>query len=263
MSKDVGVLIVHGMGTQQPNFADEMIGELSDLIDDPQRVAWQPVFWADVLQPRQEDFLRRANSRNQLDFLGLRRFVVGALGDAAAYRRIDDSPETTYRHVHTAVRDAVRALYRDPDKLARRAKPLIILAHSLGGHIMSNYIWDLQRDRPIVAPGDNPFERLETLGGIVTFGCNIPIFTFALDEVVPIDLPSGARWLNFFDRDDVLGYPLKPINRAYRRTVSRDIAIDVGGPLSSWTPLSHTEYWTDNDLTEPVASLISKLLRAR
>lgn len=260
MSKDVAVAIIHGMGSQDPDFADDLIDELRDRIPGSSQVAFRSIYWARVLRGRQAEYLRRANARNELDYLGLRRFVVGALGDASAYRRVDDDPQSTYGRIHTVVRDAIKDLFEDEDKLDSTPKPLVILAHSLGGHIMSNYIWDIQKNRAIVPPGNNNFERMRTIKGIVTFGCNIPLFTFALKRVVPIRLPAGAKWLNYYDPDDVLGYPLKPVGPGYRDTVSRDIAINVGGLFSSWNPLSHNGYWTDNDFTKPVARFISKLL---
>jgi hypothetical protein len=260
MAKDVAVAVIHGMGEQHSDFANDMIEELNDRIDGSDRIAWQPIFWADILQPRQNAYLRRANARNDLDFFSLREFVVGAVGDAAAYRRMGNNPANTYGQIHTVVRDRIKALYADENKLDSQARPLVILAHSLGGHIMSNYIWDIQRNRPIVPPGNNRFERMQTLALMVTFGCNIPLFTFALQQVVPIRLSAGAKWFNYFDPDDVLGYPLKPINPAYRQTVSADTTINVGGILSSWNPLSHTGYWTDNSFTKPVARLISRFL---
>ncbi|MFQ5681874.1 MAG: hypothetical protein ACE5HC_01250 [Candidatus Binatia bacterium] len=260
MAKDLAVAVIHGMGTQHSDFAEDMMDELNDRIDESDRIAWQTIFWADVLQPKQNAYLRRANSKNDLDFFSLRKFVVGSVGDAAAYRRIDNDPGDTYGQIHTVVRDSIKKLYEENDKLDSQAKPLIILAHSLGGHIMSNYIWDIQKNRPIVPPGNNRFERMRTLALIITFGCNIPLFTFAYQQIVPIRLPPGAKWMNYFDPDDVLGYPLKPINQAYRRTVSADKTINVGGILSSWNPLSHIRYWTDNSFTKPVARLISRFL---
>ena len=112
---------------------------------------------------------------------------------------------------------------------------------------------------------------METLAGLVTFGSNIPLFTLCLDEIVAIQFPvptltgplrAAARWLNFFDADDVLGYPLRPLSPTYHDAVSADLQIDVGSPLRSWNPLSHEEYWTDNDFTAPVATLIRELLAA-
>ena len=149
--------------------------------------------------------------------------------------------------------------------------PLIVLAHSLGGHIMSNHIWDMQHPGGTPPPGLSPFERMHTLAGMVTFGCNIPLFTFAYATVVPIEFPAAqlpnpgavrdkAKWLNYYDPDDVLGYPLKSINAAYDAVVDEDIPISVGGWFSSWNPLSHNKYWTDNDFTKPAAEFIATFL---
>ena len=113
---------------------------------------------------------------------------------------------------------------------------------------------------PIVPHGNNQFESMKTVKGFITFGCNIPLFTFALPKIVPITLPAGATWRNYYDPDDVLGYPLKPLSTDYASTVEDDIAVNVGGFFSSWNPMSHTGYWTDNDFTKPVAKFLSGLL---
>ncbi|MGB5660030.1 MAG: hypothetical protein WBO54_11155 [Thermoanaerobaculia bacterium] len=73
-------------------------------------------------------------------------------------------------------------------------------------------------------------------------------------------LGSRPKWLNFYDPGDILGYPLKPISEGYAEVVTRDIAINAGGVFSSWNPLSHNGYWTDNDFTQPVAHFISSFL---
>lgn len=151
--------------------------------------------------------------------------------------------------------------------------PLVVLAHSLGGHIMSNYIWDMQQHRDVEGAVWNnklsSFELMETLAGFVTFGSNIPLFTFAYEDPQPIAFPGSAlsgedkkraAWLNYYDRDDVLGWPLRPISPAYRDAVDADIEIDAGSWGAGFTPLSHTSYWTDNSFTKPVAKFLSSFL---
>jgi hypothetical protein len=51
--------------------------------------------------------------------------------------------------------------------------------------------------------------------------------------------------------DDVLGYPLKPLSPSYTQTVTADLHINAGGLFTSWNPISHTEYWTNNDSQNP------------
>lgn len=175
------------------------------------------------------------------------------------------SPDkTTYKKIHDRIEGAIRDLYQTD--LDSTAVPLVVMAHSLGGHMMSNYIWDTQKGP---ATGVSSFENLETLSGIVTFGCNIPLFTFAHENIVPVTFPPDslsedekqrAQWLNFYDPDDILGYPLKKINDAYGKVVDEDIKINAGGSVTSWNPASHSKYWTDKDFIKPVSELIIQLM---
>jgi hypothetical protein len=254
MAAKLGIVVIHGMGSQTSTFADEMIEEINMRVDDlgknREDIAWKPIFWANILAGRQSEYLRDAKSGNDLDYIGLRKFMLSAFGDASAYQKVGGGADNTYGKIHKRIETNVRSLYQTG--LQSKSKPLLVMAHSLGGHIMSNYIWDMQHSQNNPA---SPFERMESLAGMITFGCNIPLFTFAYGKVVPIEfppktLPAGlkrkAKWLNYYDPDDVLAYPLRAINTAYKNTVTKDIAINVGGLLSSWNPLCHSEYWTDN-----------------
>jgi len=152
--------------------------------------------------------------------------------------------------------------------------PLVVVAHSLGSVIVSNYVWDAQRDRPAARgtyAGATAFERGEMLAALATCGSPIALFTLALADVVSIAFPpptlppalrAAARWLNFYDPDDALGYPLKPLSPSYAAAVSTDRAINVGRLTTSWNPASHTEYLGDQDFIEPVAALIRDVVVA-
>ncbi len=266
---DLAVAVIHGMGSQRPGFSRGLKARLREHLGPAfRRVRWREVYWADVLDARERRYLADAAAAGDLDWMELRGFVVRALGDVVAYRRVDDDPDSVYGRVH---RKVARAIARLDDG---RDRPLVWLAHSLGGHVMSNYIWDLQRGRPIVPPeADTAFQRMRTLAGIVTFGCNLPLFTMVLprSRVLPIAFPGDAlprglkaraKWLNLYDPDDVLGYPLRPVNAAYRRTVAADIRVQVGGLLTGWTPLSHQGYWEDEDVAREIAGLMRDLLAA-
>ena len=117
---------------------------------------------------------------------------------------------------------------------------------------------------------------------MVTFGCNIPLFSLEFEVATPIDLPGPgvtkpqlramARWLNYLDSDDVLGWPLRPLygkaldklTPQQKETVARieDHEINVGSFGTSWNPLSHSGYWTDSDFTKPVAAYLQTVLQA-
>ena len=211
MTKELACLMIHGIGRREPDFANDLLAGVSMQLQtfgrDPEAVAWQSVYWDDILRSAQDAYLQTAYAEADLNAHGLRTLLLNALGDAASYRQLPSGrsrggEETlTYWRIHERVKDALGTLYHGP--LQDRPVPLVALAHSFGGHILSNYIWDRQQrpDKRL-----SSFERMNWLSGFITFGCNIPLFTFACTEVVPIRFPPPrlparlkpkARWLNF------------------------------------------------------------------
>lgn len=283
----IGVLVIHGMGTQHAGFSAGLIDEVSRRLDtQARRVEWQEIHWANALQPREADLWRRMQDATEpgggaiaLDWQRVREFVVHNFGDAVAYQR-DAYPEGAYAIIHEIVSACIgslKAALNDP------AAPFVVMAHSLGAHIMSNYVWDRQHWAKRAAPVEpDPLEPLDTLLAMITFGANIPLFSLAFPLAKPIDVPGAgikkaslatvSRWLNFVDRDDVLGWPLRPLyeanvdrlTRAQQATVGRieDHAINVGSLVTSWNPAAHGSYWTDNDFTRPVAAYLKQVLGA-
>jgi hypothetical protein len=288
MSTDkIGVLIIHGMGSQKSTFADDMIAELKERLGPhADRFVWQPIFWAEKLMAREGGLLDKLDAAKEpggrpirLEWHKTREFVFHNFGDAVAYHRErdDGEPTSVYHDIHKIVDDSVRKL---KGRLPSPGCPIVVMAHSLGAHIMSNYIWDHQPDARGKVHGD--YEPLPALAAMITFGCNIPLFSLSFDTATPIDLPgegitkrelvNASRWLNFLDVDDVLGWPLRPLyekdraqlKRRQQETVDRieDYAINVGAILQSWNPAAHGEYWEDNDFTVPAAAYLSKLREA-
>jgi hypothetical protein len=274
MAAKLGILVIHGMGSQKnPHFADETIHQINGRVEalghSSRDLAWQPVFWADILEPHEKQLLSKLSTHHNLGYTSLREFVLRNLGDAVAYQREPGTLPDVYQRIHTRVHEAILQLRTALDD---RDAPLVILAHSLGCYIMSNYIWDQQHSNIATIPGGSDFEKMRTLCTMVTFGCNIALFSLALQEYVGLAFPAeglpeqlkrAARWLNYFDPEDILGYPVKPLWEGYASNPQvHDIEINVGSLLTAWNPLSHDGYWTDDDFTAPVAAQIAALLAA-
>lgn len=279
----MAVVAIHGMGSQYkkpqpassvPTFSRDLNKRVARLVgQDMKKVAWQEVVWAQILQDRQKDYLRKIKRSTGYD--KLREFVVCNLSDAASYRPTPDNSDKTYKKIHKKIENVMHVVRHQVGDKA----PVLILAHSLGGHVMSNYIYDMQRH---LRQGGTPVhetavENMQTVAGLVTFGCNIPIFLFAYpeDKVKPILAPNSALhsslrfrtwWQNYYDKHDVLGFPLGKSSPHYAKLVKqkaiRDNAINSGKIFTSWNPLSHNGYWKDRDLYEPVAKRIKKILAA-
>src|SRR5580765_5856752 len=263
----IGALVVHGMGRQAAGYSESLrIALLDQLGTQAWRIEWKEVLWAPILDPRESDLWTAMNTAVnpsgmpiRLGWSSTRQFVLHNLGDATAYQRdrhVESAGQLIHQRVSNAIEDLQAAL-DDP------AAPVVVLAHSLGGHIMSNYIWDRQHGKqPSLLLPQAP---IPMLAGMVTFGCNIPLFALAYRDAKPIDLPGAGitkpavldatRWLNFVDKDDVLGWPLRPLymkdfadlTGAQQRTVNKleDYEISVGSLPTGWTPASHDGYWDD------------------
>lgn len=278
----VAVLVVHGMGDQKADFADELIRKLERELGAAARdIVFRTAWWAPILEPLETQLIRTLSRDNDLDYKRLRKFVIHALGDAVAYQEVPPGQQriNIYEQVHAFLGEELHQLrltVRGALPSDHPEPPLIIVAHSLGCHMISNHVWDLQHGRRMPV-ANNSFERVETLAGMITMGCNIPLFSLAYNNFIPIAFPGSgirevlragttaqqisqaARWLNFYDPDDVLAYPLKPLSDSYAQAVTRDIAVNVGGLVSAWNPASHTEYWTDRDVVRPTAELIAAI----
>ncbi len=283
MKYKMGILIVHGMGNQAPDFADAAIDGLNKKIKatgaDPGGVCWRPAYWSDVLQYKEDKLWRDLSLSNKLKWPGFRKFVISAFGDAIAYQRVKKD-EDIYFKIHKKIHEHLVRLREEIKEANQDAGdvPLVVIAHSLGCYIISNYIWDRQKDYETETFGGNDFLEMKTLSGIITYGCNIPLFSLAYDPVEAVafppeglknyfppetgedDIKNAAKWFNFYDPDDVLGYPLKPLSASYDKSVSADLPINAGGLLTSWNPLSHTEYDADNNFLKPSAAMIAGIL---
>ena len=290
IEKKIGILTIHGVGSQKPEFSKKFENAVKRRLDhNAKNFVWQEIYWATALKER-EDHLwesmskaRLGNRPFPLDWHNLRQFVIHNVGDALAYH------SDVYHKIHKEsarylIHEIVSQNINDLNSaLGKENKaPIVIIAHSMGATIMSDYIWDCQNP-----PQDHKWEGIPTHVGFITFGCNIPIFSLTYKGAVPIHFPGNvirygknrellekACWLNFLDRDDILGWPLKafyqntkpnPIPKNYphatvRRIVDREI--DVGSLFTSWNPMSHEKYWTDNDFIKPVAEYLNDLLTA-
>ena len=278
--KRVAVVAVHGMGSfgpeqpasvAKPSYSERLHAKIrekigSKVFDD--NVAWGEVFYANVLQVNQTEYLKRIAPKVSTG--QIREFVVNNLGDPASYSANPTDPKNM---IYGAVRKCIETTFKRLQGLVTDDAPMIVLAHSLGGHVISNHIWDSQSPNSAMNAGV-PFSMTGRIAALVTFGCNIPIFTFAYksDDVQAIsrpsnDLSSSRRltpwWQNFYDSDDVLGYPLAETGKGYtdlaKKGELQDNPINAGGLFTSWNAFSHTAYWADDDLAQPVAKMIEGL----
>lgn len=294
MTQKIAIALIHGMGTEDPEFDQGLIQEPG--FGKPFKAKlWQQfqqlgisaeeanakfvidcIYWAPVLQVAQNVLWQRLQNGRKLKYSDLRTFILGFLADAIAYQITPND-----RWVYDAIHGVIAQTFNRLAQKAGESAPLCVIAHSLGTAISSNYLYDLQNDfqsdserELIIKPvkqliDDTPLERGETLSLFYTMGSPIALWSLRYKSFgKPIQFPTPGlikhhpqlqpEWINFYDQDDVIAYPLKPINEEYQKSVTQDIQVDCGSWLESWNPLSHNGYWTDKNVISHIAkSLIA------
>lgn len=280
MTQKVAVAILHGMGNQKEDFADDMIRllkkrfakHLKNKHPNPAgQLVCEPIYWAKVFDQEEEDLWQNLKTGGKMHYLRLRRFVIDYLADAVAYQPTLERHHN-YDKVHRVVAAELRKLSRETGKTA----PLCIIAHSLGSVVANNYFYDLQyepekiRETVRAEMADTPMEKGETLALFYSLGSSLALWGLRFQDygdAIQIPAPNLASyypnltsgWWNMYDKDDVLGYPLKTLNHRYERAVQEDIEVNVGGWLTSWNPLSHSHYMTDSNVIKPIADKLAEL----
>jgi len=284
MSQKIALLLVHGIGKQDENYAHHIAYDLKkqfseylkkvDIKNPAAELVIEPVYWAPVLQKAEDKLWNNLKKGGAMNFTNLRRLMIDFAGDSMAYQK-DGNDRKIYDEIHCVIAKSI-------DKLGQHAgekAPMCIMAHGIGSVMMSNYIWDLQHDseekkliseRGRTFMDDTPLEKGDTLCKIFTLGSPLALWSLRHENFgKPFDFPPKGlaehypeietEWINYYDKDDIMGYPLKTLSKDYKKVVTCDIEINVGNILSSWNPASHMGYWNDNDVIMPVARSLAKL----
>ncbi|MCI5076089.1 hypothetical protein [Oricola sp.] len=273
MTKTVVLLTIHGMGE-----GDTATGEISsddditypnDMIEAMERTfeeRWQKVeivkiYYQGFLQPNELDYYRK--TQRKMSWHPLRKLAINGIADAGSLEYSRATEGGPYYLTQGHIMEKLGAAH---DNVGGSSPPVVVLAHSLGCEVISNYIWDANKETKTYgfwekAERESPqgprleFQKLTTLKAMITTGCNIPMFIAGLrpEERVPIDKPTDDfTWDNYYDKDDVLGYPLEALSEDYGKLVT-DHAIRVGNLFTGWNPFSHNEYWKSRTIRNALA----------
>lgn len=278
--KRLAVVIIHGIASEDQYYSvefkhrvvehylkgEKFKGDLNHRMEDD--LLFHEIYWGDLIQDINDDLLARLDYRKELTYVSVRQLFVDFMNLGLAYDRANDTG--LYQAIHNRIGESMKKLtshrHIDPDET-----PVVLVAHSFGSVIMSHYIQDLRNNlntNDKIKQMSN-LERFETLAGVVTFGSPLAIYDSLTKRLpAPIDkvgskLDSGlkerVKWLNFYDKDDIVAYPMKNISEQYERTVDEDHEINVGSAATSWNPACHTGYWEDKDFYRPVAKYLGEI----
>jgi hypothetical protein len=285
---DVALMTVHGMGETPPDYAADLGQRLRTRIGPrfTRQADMRAVYYQDILKPNEREIWRRVAGDGIVRYEQLRKFLLFGFADAAGLENRKEDPGSVYELAQIEIAKTLLDIYSGNGA----DTPLVLLSHSLGCQVLSSYIYDAQKARsgiPVAAgvwrdidhwsrtlqgraltEPEKHFLACGTALGWITTGCNIPIFVAAHKEmtIIPIAPPRpNFKWINFYDPDDVLGWPLQPLSEGYRVLVE-DRAINAGHGVinwlvKSWNPLSHSSYWQDEQVVGELASMLTQLMR--
>ncbi|MBT3923291.1 MAG: hypothetical protein HOF21_12035 [Nitrospina sp.] len=217
--------------------------------------------WADITQ-KGEDTLkdRMFNDPNtDVDWIKARKFFVDYLGDAISYFK---GKVTDIYSQYNAIQKRMDGLIEDlsSDTNPNQNTLLTVVSHSLGTVVLSDYLYD---KRDILEPKYQlTFSNFFTLGSPIALYANRfynhqsksnPFANFKPQKVKD---PNGI-WVNLFDEDDIVGYPIRPVNSHCKKVVTADLNVSVGSFLAGGTPASHTGYWEDEEVGKIIAEKLA------
>lgn len=249
MAGEIRIVVLHGIGRHSEDFYKELETGLSRELDilgvGENKISG--FLFSDISQPNQDRYWESVDPKS-ISMDRFREVFLHYFGDAGAYGTRPYDRKGNYRKIHAKLE---LFLSNELDALNHKGT-LIILAQSFGGHVFSNFYWDYLKK--IVKP-----RRLKGLSNclklLVTTGCNIPVFIAGLDRPEPFNIPNpDFRWINIYDKDDILGWPLRPLGGGFQNAgFIEDRIVDSGLPL-----LSHMKYWTNRRSLKIIAEAIAE-----
>ncbi len=254
----VNVAVVHGIGVNRKGYADHLIKgaraefnrTLREMLKSPadfsDEIHFIPVIWDDIMAYQEAvlaDIMRKEFEKRRKkglagvfqDVFGVpRRFIVKLrtdfaaefIGDITGYR-----DRGTVESIFRRIKDSLQPLADLPGR-----ENVSFISHSLGTVIASDFVWEEEKSGRML--GEKIF-----LSNFFTMGSPLPLFSLQFGGADVFNKPIAlqddrGRWVNIFDKDDPIAYPLKPLNAAYDKAVLKDQEVSVG-----LFGIAHVKYW--------------------
>lgn len=263
------VVFVHGIGEQMKGsyakFGEQLRAAFEAAMQKAGRpkparrdFVWEETYWADITQPDQQEMERRLGMHGLL-----RQFMIGSLGDAVAYSKLPYPPDK-YGEIQKRFADSILKLSQQAQQAGDTQASLTVIGHSLGSVIASDGIYDLTKNNTV--PGNLPIDSFFSMGSpVALYGLRYGLANF----VRPI---RPKVWINFYYPQDMIAFPLKPLNAAYALAVSQDLSLSPGGGVGFFAGLvrrlvamlplagiaSHSWYFSDTRVIRRIAEVLAQ-----
>lgn len=267
------VFVVHGLGEPDAEYYHPLRQNVEKHSPHlASSVEWYSVNWYHLVAARETKVWKNLNDHYQLNQTRLRRYAMSVLATAVSYNSAVRDEESLYQQIQHYIREQLQRLYQGDE-----GQGLFLIGHSFGVQVICDYLLDCQNFRMEPRPA-SAFERMETALGLISLGSAQPMFELSEPDPQAPQFPNPrarelfaqhvswekfckqVRWENFYEKDDVLGFPLKILSESYDKSVRADHSVQAGSLLSRWNPLSHYAYWSSDEVAKKTAEQLSQVL---
>ena len=253
------IIFIHGIGQQEKGLCKGSQEKIRKQLRKENKNAGEPIFieacWSSILKQRQESLVQLTEKvlANALKHEKIPAFYDRICCDAIAYQN-DAVGKETYTAIHQVISDVNSARKKAEQRAHGEPVEFTFVAHSLGTVItLKLAMWIIALAIAMVGPNCWA-TNLFTLGSPIA-----PLWLLRYGNpedataTLQVQRPEGA-WINIYDNEDIIGFLLKAINKAYDEAVDYDYNTGVGGLTSVGTPVSHIHYLTDHNVVAPIAN---------
>jgi len=248
----IRIVVLHGIGRQTEGYWLHLESGLTREFRNRNILDWSihGFLYSDIAELHQDRYWN-ALDKKTVSMDRFRELFLYYFGDAGAYGTRPGDKQGNYRKIHGRLEKRLAEVISGMPQNGF----LVVLAQSFGSHVFSNFYWDYTKK--LVKP-----RRLKGLPGkfrlFITTGCNIPVIVAGLEHAEPFTRPNkDFQWINIYDKDDILGWPLRPLGGGFGMSDwIEDRIIDAGLPL-----VSHMNYWKSKNSLKIIADAVAEAQR--
>lgn len=255
------IVTIPGIGSKKPGYSKDFVSDISKFskgthIENSITCIEALPFSVTNIDAYQQELFERLDSCNNLGgLLSFRKFVLEAFGDAVTFERNKDAAHSPYKRTHKYLQHIFEQV--NELVLQNTTNKLVIVAESMGIQLLHTYITDADTNSGIFEQTPATAQNnLRNLSYLATCGCNLPLFFsgYPESEIVAFEKRNSQFiWENFYDKNDVLGWPLKQMSPSFNALIT-DYEVNTG-----ISPACHLNYWGDNSCTKRICKTLCSL----
>jgi hypothetical protein len=212
---------LHGIGKN--NKTDKICNDLNKQFNG--KIKFTPIPWFSIFDNVQIEFLKTYKEYDFKIFNGsIKKFVIYFGGDIIVYENLK------------------KEIFKLINKTIDKTKEINFLTHSLGGVIISDFLYN------------NPDIKVKNL---ITTGNPLALYSlrYGINNFTKT-INNTEKWVNVWNKYDSLSFPLKCLNQQYSDIVTEDIDLKKGNLIERIFKISHFSYLKNKNLFK----IINKLL---